>query len=231
MIKPFSGDYTITQGFLQPNAALFGGKHKGIDWALPEGTPVLAIDSGTVRATGVSNNEGRYIVISHSWGESQYYHLSSVENKAGDKVFEGVKIGNSGATGVVTGPHLHLQVYKNGILTNPLDIINDDPVVAPQGYIMPPGGNLSYAAKTLGVSLESLINANPQYKNNPDMVHVGAVLNVPSGFTEKVYVVQSGDNLYNIAAAHGMSLEQLLQKNPHFRPNPRLIRPGDKVTL
>lgn len=216
---------------MQANAVLLGGYHKGIDWALPEGTSVLAIDSGIVRAVGVSTNEGRYIIIKHSWGESQYYHLSRVELAVGDSAFEGVSIGYSGSTGVVTGPHLHLQTYKDGILTNPLSIVADSPVITPHGYVMPPGGSLSYAAKVLDVSLDALLDANPSYKINPDLVYTGAVLNVPSSGTKKIYVVSEGDNLSTIAAENGMSLEQLLQRNEQFRKNPRLIHPGDEVSL
>lgn len=231
MTYPFKGEYAVTQGFMQKNAALLGGFHKGIDWALPEGTPVNAIDSGTVQATGVSNNEGRYIIIAHSWGNSQYYHLSKSNVKAGDKVFEGVNIGISGSTGVVTGPHLHLQTYREGILTNPLAIIVTEPVSAARGYVMPAGGNLSYAAKSLGVTLDALIEANPQYKENPNLIYPGAVLNVPDKNNLQKYTVVAGDNLSNIAARNGMTLEQLLQKNEQFRAKPGLIHPGNVVNL
>lgn len=231
MTFPFKGTYAITQGFMQSNAALLGGFHKGIDWALPEGTPVCAIDSGTVQATGVSNNEGRYIIVAHSWGNSQYYHLSKSDVKPGDKVFEGVNIGLSGSSGVVTGPHLHLQVYKNGILTNPLSLMAPEPVANSRGYVMPPGGNLSYAAKSLGVSLDDLIAANPKFKENPNLVYPGEVLNVPDKTNLRKYTVVSGDNLSTIAARNGMTLEQLLQKNEQFRAKPGLIHPGDEVTL
>lgn len=231
MTLPFNGEHKVTQGFMQNNAALLGGKHKGIDWDLPEGTPVRAIDSGKVRATGVSNNEGRYIIISHSWGESQYYHLSKSDVKPGQDVFEGVNIGLSGSTGVVTGPHLHLQTYRDGILTNPMSIIVTEPVSAPRGYVMPAGGNLSYAAKSLGVTLDDLIEANPQYKQNPDLVYTGAILNVPDKNRLKKYTIVSGDNLSTVAANNGMTLEQLLQKNEQFRAKPNLIHPGDIVNL
>lgn len=229
MIKPFSNNYEITQGFMQPNAALLGGFHKGIDYALPQGTPVLAIDSGKVRAVGVSNNEGRYIIIAHQWGESQYYHLERIDVEVGASVYEGVGIALSGSTGIVTGPHLHLQTYKNGILTNPQSIIDSENVISTQGYIMPPGGSLSYAAKSLNITLEALLNANPSYKENPDLVYTGAVLVVPSSKAESAYVVKSGDTLSEIAAWNGMSLEQLLQRNEQFRKNPDIIQPGDEV--
>lgn len=231
MTYPFHGTFNITQGFMQPNAALLGGYHKGVDWDLPHGTNVCAIDSGVVIATGVTNKEGRYIAVRHEWGESQYYHLSKVLVKTGDKVFEGVDIALSGDSGVVTGPHLHLQTWKAGTLVNPISLIGGAPVAVHAGYVVPSGGSLSQAAKDMGVSLDELLNANPQYKQNPNFVHAGATLIRPSAKQQNTYVVKAGDSLWKIGLDNGQSVAQLLDKNPQYKSNPRLIRPGDKINL
>jgi len=184
-----------------------------------------------VRAVGLSNNEGRYLAVKTEWGEYQYYHLNKVLVKQGDRVFEGTNIAESGDTGVVTGPNLHVQTWKDGILTNPLSLISEAPVNTERGYVMPPGGNLSYAAKQLGISLDELLNANPEYRENPDFVLTGAVLNVPSKNAPNTYVVKDGDTLWAIGQEHGQSVAQLLEKNPEFKSNPGLIHPGDEIKL
>jgi murein DD-endopeptidase MepM/ murein hydrolase activator NlpD len=53
-----------------------------------------------------------------------YAHLSQVSVKQGDRVTQGIKIGEVGSTGYSTGPHLHFAVYKNGRPVNPLDLLN-----------------------------------------------------------------------------------------------------------
>lgn len=107
--------------------------HLGIDIAAPTGTKVVAVFAGEVDAvrTGSYNGDqrsgalagrtGNGVVITNPDGESQYYgHLSKVSVRKGDKVTAGQKIGEVGATGVVTGPHLHLEMHDaNGNTRNP----------------------------------------------------------------------------------------------------------------
>lgn len=106
-----------------------GGKprkwpHKGIDIQAFLGTPVLAADSGlvTIARTGDYNGGyGNYIVIDHGNGFSTLYaHLSGVSVQRGDVVAQGQRIGAAGATGMVTGPHLHFEIRYNGKHRDPL---------------------------------------------------------------------------------------------------------------
>ncbi|MET7303218.1 transglycosylase family protein [Embleya sp. NPDC005575] len=100
------------------------GSHTGQDFVVGTGTPVKAITSGTVVSAGNGGAYGNEIVIKHADGKySQYAHLSSIGVRAGATVSTGQQIGLSGATGNVTGPHLHFEIrttpnYGSGI--NPL---------------------------------------------------------------------------------------------------------------
>lgn len=92
--------------------------HSGIDIACPTGTTVHAAYAGTVKKAGwgvVAGRSGYGVVVRNPDGESQYYgHLSRIQVKVGQKVKMGEQIALSGATGNVTGPHLHFETWKRG---------------------------------------------------------------------------------------------------------------------
>jgi len=97
--------------------------HKGIDIAAPTGTPIYACGEGTVTKAGWSNGYGYLVVISHGNGVETYYgHCSKLFVTTGQKVSSGAKIANVGSTGRSTGPHLHLEIRKNGVQINPQTI-------------------------------------------------------------------------------------------------------------
>jgi hypothetical protein len=92
--------------------------HTGIDFAVPEGTPVVAVDDGqVVEVLEDIEGYGKYIKLRHTWGESLYAHLSH-QHLLGGNVRKGGLIGRSGSTGNATGPHLHFALrvnpYKRG---------------------------------------------------------------------------------------------------------------------
>jgi murein DD-endopeptidase MepM/ murein hydrolase activator NlpD len=97
--------------------------HKGIDIAWANGTPVVAAQSATVRATGVDVSEGNWIQVSDGALETYYSHLGRVDAHAGMLVTAGSVIGRVGTTGVTTGPHLHFEVRWQGHLVNPLRVV------------------------------------------------------------------------------------------------------------
>ena len=116
----------ITQTFGLSSFALSGaynGKgHNGIDLGAPTGTPVKAVLSGTVIGTGNTDayrgcySAGKWIMIKHLNGLSTLYgHLSQISVSTGQAVSTGQIIGNVGATGYATGPHLHLSVYVTSV--------------------------------------------------------------------------------------------------------------------
>ncbi|WP_073948658.1 transglycosylase family protein [Streptomyces kebangsaanensis] len=87
------------------------GYHTGVDFAVPTGTSVKAVAAGRVVSAGWGGAYGYQVVIRHADGRySQYGHLSAISVRAGQTVAAGRGIGRSGATGNVTGPHLHFEV-------------------------------------------------------------------------------------------------------------------------
>ncbi|WP_405939993.1 transglycosylase family protein [Streptomyces sp. NBC_00726] len=87
------------------------GYHTGVDFPVPTGTSVKAMAAGTVVSAGWAGPYGYQVVIRHGDGKySQYAHLSSLLVRGGQHVTGGQRIARSGATGNVTGPHLHFEV-------------------------------------------------------------------------------------------------------------------------
>ncbi|MFI9168874.1 M23 family metallopeptidase [Streptomyces lincolnensis] len=87
------------------------GYHTGVDFVVPTGTSLKAVGAGTVVSAGWGGAYGNQVVIRLADGHyAQYAHLSSLSVSAGQSVTEGQQIGLSGATGNVTGPHLHFEI-------------------------------------------------------------------------------------------------------------------------
>jgi murein DD-endopeptidase MepM/ murein hydrolase activator NlpD len=99
--------------------------HKGIDFAVPVGTPVMASGSGTVKVAGRSSGYGNYMRIDMGNGYGfAYGHLSRFAPgvRAGSHVHQGEIVAYSGNTGLSTGPHLHYEILQNGTQVNPLKV-------------------------------------------------------------------------------------------------------------
>ncbi len=125
-IKPISGG-RFTSGFGRRTAPTAGAStfHKGIDWATPVGTTVVASCGGTVSRAGWAKGYGNVIFIDHPDGrQTRYGHLSKIYVSVGQKVSQGEKIAASGNTGVSTGPHIHFEILINGSQVNPLSYMN-----------------------------------------------------------------------------------------------------------
>ncbi len=94
--------------------------HQGLDFRVPSGTPVAAVNRGRVILARPLFFEGNCVVIDHGQGLlTLYLHLSKFSVKEGDDVSKGQPIGLSGGTGRATGPHLHLAVRWQGVYLNP----------------------------------------------------------------------------------------------------------------
>ena len=96
--------------------------HRGIDYAAPTGTPVLAAGDGRIKTASRTRPNGKYVVIQHGQQfVTKYLHLSRFGRniKAGKMVKQGQVIGYVGQTGYATGPHLHYEFLVNGAHKNP----------------------------------------------------------------------------------------------------------------
>ncbi|SHJ02661.1 Membrane proteins related to metalloendopeptidases [Tessaracoccus bendigoensis DSM 12906] len=94
--------------------------HTGLDFAAPTGTPIQAITAGTITRTGPAGAYGNLTTLTTSDGTVIYYaHQSAIHVTVDQRVTAGTVIGKVGATGNVTGPHLHLEVRIAGIPTDP----------------------------------------------------------------------------------------------------------------
>ena len=103
---------------------IFNGKaqrpHWGLDFRVPTGTPVAAMNAGTVLLARFLYFEGNCVVIDHGQGLlTLYFHLSEFKVKEGETVKRGQQIGLSGGTGRATGPHLHVAVRWQGTYLDP----------------------------------------------------------------------------------------------------------------
>jgi murein DD-endopeptidase MepM/ murein hydrolase activator NlpD len=107
--------YTLTSRFGDAGSLWSSGFHTGLDFAAPTGTLLKAIHSATVKEAGWSGSYGYRTVLQLDDGTELWYcHQSSISVSVGQKVTTGQVIGRVGATGNVTGPHLHLEVHPGG---------------------------------------------------------------------------------------------------------------------
>lgn len=123
-IAPMSSFITSQYG----NARVFNNSiksyHGGTDYRAPIGQKVIAANDGIVRIAKDRYYAGKSVIIDHGGGiYTQYYHLDRIDVKVGQKVSKGDQIGLSGATGRVSGPHLHFGVIIRNIQVDPLVFI------------------------------------------------------------------------------------------------------------
>lgn len=98
----------------------WGRSHTGIDIAANTGTPIYSCSKGTVEFTGWYYGYGNLVIINHGNGVKTYYgHCSKIYVSVGDSVTKDTMIAAMGSTGNSTGPHLHLEIRRNGTVLNP----------------------------------------------------------------------------------------------------------------
>lgn len=119
-------DATISDVF--GSVRIFNGKssspHLGLDFRVPSGTPVTAMNDGMVLLARPLYFEGNFVVLDHGQGLlTLYLHLSEFKVKEGEQVKRGQIIGLSGGTGRATGPHLHVAVRWQGTYLDPATLI------------------------------------------------------------------------------------------------------------
>lgn len=102
--------------------------HRGVDLGIPTGTPIRAMSGGRIAFAGWQGGYGNAVWIDHGgrvW--TLYAHLSRIDVVAGRNVGPGQVIGLSGATGDVSGPHLHFEVWRWGRPVDPVPLLGRPP--------------------------------------------------------------------------------------------------------
>lgn len=101
--------------------------HNGIDIAVPTGTEVTAVKSGTITTVRTSATLGKVVEYETKDGyRVMYAHLSKPLVQVGDEVKQGQAVAESGNTGLSTGPHLHYSLWDGAVLLDPLDFVTLD---------------------------------------------------------------------------------------------------------
>ncbi len=121
-LMPLKGRITTEYGLQRYVNGHFDYRHRGVDIAGKQGTPVRAAAAGVVSLADESFQlHGKTIIVDHGQGTSSLYlHLSEIDVSPGDAVARGQVIGRVGATGIATGPHLHYAVYAYHEAVDPL---------------------------------------------------------------------------------------------------------------
>ena len=128
-IKPMDGYYTVNGYGMRVHPVLRVYRmHEGVDIINDVGTNIYATADGVVRFAGrTEGGYGSVVDIDHGFGFSTLYaHLSRIVVRPGRSVKRGELIGKSGRSGLVSGPHLHYEIRKNGRKQNPVDFFFDD---------------------------------------------------------------------------------------------------------
>jgi murein DD-endopeptidase MepM/ murein hydrolase activator NlpD len=126
MGMPVAGHITSNFGWRMHPLLGFLKMHKGLDIGAAYGSPIHAVIDGTVSFTGRAGGYGNFVKLNHAAGlVSGYGHMSRIAVSPGQHVARGQVIGFVGSTGMSTGPHLHWEIWKNGVSINPRSISFD----------------------------------------------------------------------------------------------------------
>lgn len=120
------GSFRLSSGFGMRSDPFTGmiGRHDGLDFTSPHGAPILATADGVVTRSGWEDSYGNIVEITHAEGfTTRYAHISTRIVKEGQHVKRGDRIAEVGSTGRSTGPHLHYEVFHQGRVINPLQVL------------------------------------------------------------------------------------------------------------
>jgi murein DD-endopeptidase MepM/ murein hydrolase activator NlpD len=213
-----------------PRKHPLGGKpefHKGIDLVKSHKAPVPAFCGGLVThasegrpGTGLGSY-GNVVTVKSDDGRLHVYaHLDSVAVKVGQKIKEGDIVGRQGNSGASAGSHLHYEIRKKAAPAFGFEM-NTTFIIDPAIYWK----DDKYIRKEL---VKADIKPVTPTKNVG--VSKKTVAAKPAATKAKVYTVVAGDSLGKIARDHGISLQQLLAKNPQIK-NASVISIGQKINL
>ncbi|MDX8463359.1 M23 family metallopeptidase [Mesorhizobium humile] len=207
---------TVTNGMVTPVAGVmtstFGPRkhpilgtvriHKGVDWAAPVGTPIMAAFDGEISFQGDGGSYGNLVKITHANGrETRYAHMQkfAIASGVGTKVKAGDVIGYIGTTGLSTGPHLHFELYQNGEAIDPLGTVT----TVATAVSVSSGGSGDAAVETLTERIVHVESGGSSRAKNPLSSATGA-----GQFISKTWIRMM--NTYRPDLARSLSTADLL---------------------
>jgi hypothetical protein len=160
----------VTSPFgMRGGAANVKGNHPGVDFGVSVGSPVYALQDGTVTVTGnEAKGYGYWIEIDHGDKKTRYAHLKQILVSRGQAVKAGQMIAKSGSTGNSTGPHLHFEVLVNGKKVNPAPYLTGAAAPSPQSTS---SGAPAASGKrsSRGINLQSNVITSPGDLSSTDI--------------------------------------------------------------
>lgn len=237
-------DYYITSPFGTRKDPISGAKsqHNGCDYGTnAQNWEQFALEDGEVIAiqTGKKDKDknggyGNYVKVKYPRLGIQllHAHLKEVKVKKGSKVNKDTVLGTTGTTGYSTGIHLHLGMQKINSSTwlDPEKYTyeyeepkNNNDIV----YTVKKGDTLSNIASKYNTTYQKLA----EYNNieNPNLIHVGQVIKIPTTSKPVTYTVKAGDTLSGIAAKYNTTYQKIAKDNNIENPN--LIHVGQKLVI
>ncbi|MEV4037725.1 peptidoglycan DD-metalloendopeptidase family protein [Streptomyces umbrinus] len=171
-LKPVNVPYGTPFG--KAGSMWSSGRHTGLDFPAPTGTPVKAVADGQVSVATSGGPYGKHIVMNHGGGlQSLYAHLSRIRTTVPKAQNAGSRIGDVGATGNTTGPHLHLEARLNGKPVDPMKYLSGgggfsaQAVGAAQNYAKSILGNYGWGSSQFG-PLKKLWDGESGWRWNAD---------------------------------------------------------------
>jgi murein DD-endopeptidase MepM/ murein hydrolase activator NlpD len=123
MAWPVAARITSSFGLRVHPILRFARMHRGIDFGAHYGQPIMAAADGQVSRAGWAGGYGRQVRLAHGGGmATSYSHMSRIIVEPGSLIRQGQVIGYVGSSGLSTGPHLHYEVYRNGVAINPMGV-------------------------------------------------------------------------------------------------------------
>ncbi|TPK63785.1 M23 family metallopeptidase [Mesorhizobium sp. B2-4-19] len=202
MVTPVAGVMTSTFGPRKHPMLGTVRIHKGVDWAAPVGTPVMAAFDGEISFQGDGGSYGNLVKITHANGrETRYAHMQkfAIASGVGTKVKAGDVIGYIGTTGLSTGPHLHFELYENGEAIDPLGTVT----TVATAVSVSSGGPGDSAVETLTDRIVHVESGGSARAKNPNSSATGA-----GQFITKTWIRMM--NTYRPDLARSLSTADLL---------------------
>lgn len=172
-IKPVNAKFGTPFG--KRGSMWSSGYHTGLDFPAATGTKVVAVDNGTVAKVQTGGPYGKHVTISHGGGLSSLYaHMSAMVARAGSAITQGARVGSVGATGNVTGPHLHLEARVNGKAVDPMKYLSGGGSVGGSGVTRWTGvvqQVLGQVKQSLSLTNTTLRRMNQESGGNPTAVN------------------------------------------------------------